>query len=71
MARRLSIEHHLIAIFLDLPTDIEEDMEWLAGTKCGRGTTQLHIGSRLVPPPKIYTISYRMFGHMHGILNID
>ena len=33
-ARRSSIEHHLIAIFLDLPTDIEEDMvdwQWLAG----------------------------------------
>jgi hypothetical protein len=70
MARRLSIEHHLIAIFLDLPTDIEEDMEWLAGTKCGRGTTQLHIGPCLVPP-KIYTISYQMFGHMHEVLNID
>ena len=25
----------------------------------------------LVPPSKIYSISHRMFGHMHRVLNID
>jgi hypothetical protein len=31
----------------------------------------LHIRPRLVPPPKVYTMSHRMFGHMHEVLNKD
>jgi hypothetical protein len=25
----------------------------------------------LVPFPKLYTLSHRIFGHMHGVLNVD
>jgi hypothetical protein len=24
-----------------------------------------------ISSPKLYTLSHRMFGHMHGVLNVD